>query len=67
MKAIRNFRPSKVEGGHLVARHDGLLCTICGQLDPIHVGASGTPLPSLMIAYKAAIRRHPGHPHKKVM
>jgi len=65
-KATRNFRPCKVEGAHLIARRDGLLCTICGQLDPIHMGASGVPLPSLLIAYKAALRRHPGSPHEKV-
>ena len=50
---------------NLIARRDGLLCCICGDTEPIHAG-DGTPLPTLLIAYTDAQRRHPNKPHESV-
>lgn len=53
------------EGAHLIARRDGVLCAICGELEPVHMG-EGTPLPSLLNGYEDCKRRHPGRPHQKL-
>lgn len=55
-----------VRGQNLIARADGLLCTVCGEIEPIHVGESGTPLPTLMHAYGRAMDRHPTTPHDRL-
>ena len=50
------------EGANLLVRRDGLLCTVCGELEPIHPG-DGTPLPAMLHAFKSATRRHPQAKH----
>lgn len=52
-------------GENLIAKANGVLCTICGILEPVHVGESGTPLPSLLVGYEAVARRHPNAAHAK--
>jgi hypothetical protein len=52
-------------GAHLVARRDGVLCTVCGEQEPIHTG-DGTPLPALLIAYGQLLIRHPAKKHRRV-
>lgn len=51
---------------HLIARKDGVLCTVCGELEPVHGGESGTPLPSLLAGYFGSMRRHPPEKHERV-
>lgn len=67
MSRIRVFKTKakKTEGAHLIARKDGVLCTICGELEPVHMG-DGTPLPSLLNGYEDCKRRHPAKPHQKL-
>lgn len=55
--------PQHVRGGHLIARTDGVLCTVCGEIEPIHPGKSGTPIPSLLHGYRNAVSRHPEAKH----
>jgi hypothetical protein len=54
-----------VEGTNLIVRKDGVLCTVCGEIEPVHPGESGTPLASLLIGYKGVIRRHPPERHER--
>lgn len=51
---------------HLIIRKDGVLCTVCGEVDPVHGGESGTPLPSMLAGYFGCMRRHPPEKHERV-
>lgn len=48
--------------GHLLARKDDVLCTICGETEPVFAGKA-TPVVSLIHGYKNALLRHPDRPH----
>ena len=48
---------------HLLARVDGVLCTVCGCTEPIHPG-HGTPLSTLLHAYLGLVDRHPLRKHE---
>lgn len=43
---------------HLVVRKNGVLCTRCGTIDPVHPG-NGTPLPSFLVGLHGYVTRHP--------
>lgn len=42
---------------HLLVRRDGILCTRCATVEPVHPG-SGTPMVSLLDAYNVVWSRH---------
>jgi hypothetical protein len=50
---------------HLIVRKDGVLCTSCATVLPIHPGESGTPLGTFLVALEMAARKHPAKPHAK--
>lgn len=50
---------------HLIVRKDGVLCTECAAVLPVHPGESGTPLGTFLIALEMVARRHPAKPHEK--
>lgn len=54
--------PKASDGGNLLVRKNDVLCTVCGQVLPIHPG-DGTPLPALLNAYDTAKSQHPNKPH----
>lgn len=49
-------------GANLIVRRDGVICSICGDLVPVHPG-DGTPLPALLVALEDVRRRHPDRKH----
>lgn len=62
--------PPKCEApppAHLIVRRNGVLCTFCGEVEPVHPGESGTPLPSFLIGLEGVKRRHPPkwHPRRE--
>lgn len=50
--------------GHLLVRKDGVLCTVCGAVAPVHPG-NGTPLPSIIHGYQTVVRQHPAARHDR--
>jgi len=53
-----------VESGHLHIRKDGVLCLVCGTLEPVHAG-HGTMLVALLHGYAGVLKRHPPEPHQR--
>lgn len=60
----KKTRGRSVGGAHLVVRKDGVLCTVCFEIEPVHPGESGTPLPSLLVGYDGVMKRHPPSKHE---
>ena len=51
---------------HLIVRRDGVLCTVCADVLPVHPGESGTPLGTFVYALEKLARDHPPTPHQKI-
>lgn len=49
---------------HLLVRSDGVLCTVCGILEPVHAG-DATPMPALIEGFMNVLRRHPATKHPR--
>lgn len=47
----------KTNLAHLIVRKDHVLCTRCYEVVPVHAG-NGTPMGSLLLAYKSLERKH---------
>ena len=49
---------------HLIVRKDGVLCTVCADVLPVHPG-DGTPLGNFIYALEQLAKTHPTTPHEK--
>lgn len=47
---------------HLIVRRDGVLCTICYCLEPVHPG-DGTSMDTFLMGLEGTARRHPPEEH----
>jgi hypothetical protein len=56
-------RTKPEQTAHLIARKDGVLCTVCATVVPVHPG-DGTPLPSLLLGYARVVQDHPAKKHE---
>jgi len=65
-KTMMKANAGATDFAHLIARKDGVLCTVCGAIEPVGPGESGTPIPSLVLGYEGCKRRHPRRPHKNL-
>jgi len=53
-----------VDSVHLLIRKDGVLCTKCGTLEPVHAG-HGTVMVALLHGYAGVLKRHPPESHER--
>ncbi len=58
----KRTKPKQLPSPHLIARKDGVLCTVCATVVPVHPG-DGTPLPSLLLGYARVVADHPAEKH----